>query len=209
MRQPFFFKLMLPVFMLAACAPATAKSATDQVIESPTNTAVPASLPTATLLPEPKKAQHSFTAATYKDEINGFEVDYPSDWTLVPNTQIGSRASAAQLFSPGSTAEKLLDGGTRMGITVYQWDPKNELAAYIAHRKTAWESGGSTIIAETSGDLADGRKQMSFTVQGPDKRQAFFLVTTVGASYLEIAGDGNLTLIEEIAQTIRPLNFKP
>jgi len=209
MRQPFLVKLILPVFMLAACAPAAANSATKQEIESPTNTVVPASLPTATLSPEPTRAQRSFTAATYKDETNGFEVDYPSGWTLVSSTQVGSRASAAQLFSPGSTAEKLLDGGTRMGITVYQWDPKDDLAAYVAHRKTAWESGGSAIIAETSGDLAGGRKQMSFTVRGPDKMQAFFLLTTVGENYLEIAGDGNLALIEEIAQTMRPLDSKP
>jgi hypothetical protein len=136
-------------------------------------------------------------------------LDYPSGWTLVPNKQIGSRGSTAQLFSPGSTAEKLLVDGTRIGITVYLWDPKNDLAAYAANRKTAWEGGGSTIISETSGELADGRKQMSFTVQGPDKMQAFFLLTTLGENYLAISGDGNLKLIEEIALTTRPLNFKP
>lgn len=211
MRHSFFIQFMLPVFvfLLAACAPAGANTTTDPNIQRSTLTAVPTSLPTATVQPEPTKVQHSFTTATYKDETNGFEVDYPSDWTLIPNKQIGSRASTAQLFSPGSTAEKLLDGGTRLGITVYLWDPKSDLAAYAAHRKTAWESGGSSIIAETSGNLAGGRKQMSFTVQSPDKLQAYFLFTTVGENYLEIAGDGNLALIEEIAQTLRPLNFKP
>ena len=58
------------------------------------------------------------------------------------------------------------------------------------------------------GDLAGGRKQMSFTVQGPDKLQSFFLFTTVGENYLQIAGDGELALIEEIARTMRPLNIK-
>jgi autotransporter translocation and assembly factor TamB len=211
MRHPFFTQFILPVivFLLAACAPAGANTTPAPQPQSPAQTAVPTSLPTATVLPEPTKALPSFTAATYKDETNGFEVDYPSDWTLVPNTVIGSRASTAQLFSPGTTAEKLLEGGTRLGITVYLWDPKSDLAAYAAHRKTAWESGGSTLLAEASGNLADGRQQISFTVQGPDKMQAFFLLTTVGENYLEIAGDGNLTLIEEIAHTLRPLNSKP
>ena len=182
--------------------PASTIIATSTIQAEPTGTQI------TQLTSLPTKAGLSFTAAIYKDETNAFEVDYPADWTLVPNNQIGSRASTAQLFSPGSTAEKLLDGGTRMAITVYQWDPKGDLAAYAAHRKSAWDSGGSNVISETSGELAGGRKQMSFTVQGPDKLQSFFLVTTVGENYLEIAGDGNLAVIEEIARTMRPLNFK-
>ncbi|HEX7587006.1 MAG TPA: hypothetical protein VF478_01705, partial [Anaerolineae bacterium] len=182
---------------------------TDPAIPSPTHSESPTSLGVATMQPKPTQVQRSFAATTYKDETRGFQVDYPASWTLAPKTQIGSRGAAAQPFSPGSTAEKLLPGGTRMGITVYQWDPKGDLAAYATHRATAWESGGSSIISRTSGDLVDGRKQMSFTVQGPDKMQAFFLLTTVGEQYLEIAGDGNLALIEEIAQTMRPLNAQP
>ncbi len=211
MKRMTLTKLMMLVliFILPACVPAVSQSPTDLGFVNSTKTAVPTGLPTAAIQTKPTKAPLTFAAIVYKDETNGFELDYPSDWTVVPNTQIGSRAAAAQLFSPGSTAEKLLDGGTRIGITVYQWDPKSNLAAYAAHRKTAWEGGGFSIVAETSSNLAAGRNQMSFTVQGPDKTQAFFLLTTVGENYLEIAGDGNLALIEEIAQTMRPLNFQP
>lgn len=211
MRKIIFtqFRLLVLILMLTACGPVVARNVPILATETQMPTEAPASLPTATIPPEPTQAQHSFPAAVYKDETNNFQLDYPSDWTLVPNTVIGSRASSAQLFSPGSTAEKLLDGGTRLGITVYQWDPKGDLEAYVNHRKSAWESDGHSIISESSGNLADGRKQKSFTVSGPDKAQAFFMVTTVGENYLEIAGDGNLALIEEIAQTLRALNPKP
>jgi hypothetical protein len=42
-------------------------------------------------------------------------------------------------------------------------------------------------------------------VQGPDKAQAFILLTTVGENYLKVSGEGNLTLIEEIARTLQPM----
>jgi len=215
------FMLLTIIFMLAACTPLVANRAAVPTPQIAVMTSLPTSLltatlppeptsiPTPTLVPEPTKAPYTFTPATYKDVTNGFKVDYPADWTLEPNAQVGSRGSAAQLFSPGTTAEKLLDGGTRIGITVYLWDPKGDLAAYVTHRKDAWGSDGHTIISETSGDLPDGRKQMSFTVQGPDKVQAFYMVTTIGDNYLEIAGDGNLALIAEIAHTMRSLDFMP
>ena len=47
---------------------------------------------------------------------------------------------------------------------------------------------------------------MSFVLQSPDKSQVFFLFTTLGQDYLEISGEGNLALVEEIARTMRPLN---
>ena len=215
------FILLALVLLLAACAPAAANTAVNPGGTSATPTTVPTaaiqasptavttSVPTATIQPQPKRNPYSFAFTTYKDETNGFAVDYPEDWTLVPNTQIGSRGSTAQLFSPGTTAENLLDGGTRIGITVYLWDPKGDLTAYVAHRKTAWEGSGSTILSETSGSLIDGREQVSFIVEGPDKTQAFSMLTTIGDNYLEIAGDGDLALIQEIAQSMRPVDLQP
>jgi len=87
---------------------------------------------------------------------------------------------------------------------VYNWDPINDLAAYVTQRKTAWESGASKIITEAKGDLADGRKEMHFIVESPVKLRSYFLFTTVGENYLQIAGEGDLALIDTIAHTLRP-----
>ena len=202
MKPISFLSLVLPALAIvaAACAPASAPTA-----DVPTVPVVP--LPTATL--EPTAVPLSFTPNTYKAEAAGIELDYPSDWTTTPIKEVGTRGSTGQLFSPGSTAANLAEGGSRVGITIYLWDPKNDLAAYVTHRKTAWEGGGSSIVKESSGDLLDGRKYMSFIVQAPDKQQAFFLLTGLGEKYLEISGEGNLALAEEIAHTVRPLNYKP
>ena len=190
------------VFIAAGCAPSTPQISTPQIptppvdIPSPTPTAAPTAVPL------------SFTPATYKAEADGFELDYPSGWTLIPISVIGSRGAQGQVLSPGSTPETLSAGGTRVTITIYSWDPKNDLAAFVTQRRTAWDAGGSSIVSESKGDLLDGRKQMSFIVESPEKQQAFVLFTTLGEKYLQIAGEGNLALAEEIAHTMRPVGFK-
>lgn len=227
MKRAFAVMILLSIFIFSftACSPAATSTPTGSGSDVPQETPMPVDLPTAmstsenvsaevptntaAIQPEPSRAALSFTAATYQNKTNGFELDYPADWTLIPDKVIGSRGSTSQLFSPGSSAETLLEGGTQVSVTVYQWDPRNDLSAYINHRKLAWEGSGSSIISENSGTLADGRGQVSFTVQAADDQQAFFLFTTVGENYLEISGTGDLALVKEIAQTMRPLNFKP
>lgn len=149
--------------------------------------------------------QLSFSPATYTDESAGFALDYPADWTLDPSSQIGSRGGQAVLLSPGTTLETLADGGTRLAITTYIWDPKNDLDAYVANRKTAWDASGFTITREEQWTLPDGRPAYVFVVETPDQ-PTFTLFTTVGEDYLQISGDGDQTLIGEIAHTLRPLN---
>jgi len=191
--------LFISALILAACSPAA---------PTPAVPTVPAEIPSPTPTLEPTAVPLSFVPAVYRAETEGFELDYPADWTALPIQQIGSRGSQGQLFSPDTTAESLATGGSRLGVTIYLWDPKNDLAAYVTHRKTAWDASGSSIVKESSGDLTDGRKYMSFVVQAPDNGQAFFLFTGLGEKYLEISGEGNLALVEEIARTVRPLGFK-
>ena len=214
MRLRSFLSLILPAMAVvaAACAPATPPAAIPTLLDltTPEATPIPA-IPTAAVVPaatatvQPAAPSHSFTPATYQVPSEGIELDYPSDWTTLPVETVGSRGSQGQLFSPGSSAETLADGGTRMAMTVYLWDPKNDLAAYVTQRKTAWESSGFTLAKDAGGDLTDGRKYASFIIQTPDNHQAFFLFTTLGDKYLEISGEGNLALVEEIALTVRPI----
>ena len=188
---------VLGISVLAAgCTPATitAGAAPTAIMTSPSPTvAAPAT-----------NVPLSFKPAVYRAETRGFELDYPADWTAVPIGVIGSRGSFGQVFSPGGTAEKLAAGGSRVNITVYDWDPKSDLAAYVTHRRSNWDpAGGQQVPQESAGDLADGSKYSSFVVQGSDGQQSYFLFTTLGQQYLEISGEGNLALVEEIAHTLR------
>jgi hypothetical protein len=213
------FMLVVLVLALAACAPAAAPAtqppaatqtpAASATSPAPSSPPAPTSTPAPTATAQPTIAKPSFTPATYQDKDAGFEVDYPAGWTLVPKTVIGSRGSQAQLFSPGATAEKVAPGSSRLGLTVYQWDPKKDLPAFMTHRMSAWEGSGFTVTPDVTWELADGRGVASFIVLTPDKLQTYFLLTTVGQDYLEISGEGDLALVQEIAQTLRPAAFKP
>ena len=148
---------LLILFLLAACAPST------PVVQP----ALPA-VETAPTLPPPTAAVAlPFEPATYRDEANGFELDYPSDWSLDPNSVIGTRGSQAQLFSPGTTAEMLAEGGSRLSIVVYDWEPKGDLGAYVAQRRLAWDSSGFKVMNGSMTALADGRPASDFFIEPP------------------------------------------
>ncbi len=207
-----FLSLILPAFVLAAaaCAPAVAAPVLPTLLNQPapaataqpTEPAAP-TMPQPTAASEPTAASLSFTPRVYDAGSEGYQLEYPSDWTAVPVDASNPRASQGQLFSPGSSADTLAEGGTRMAMTVYEWDPKSDLAAFVQQRVAAWQSSGFTIAKHDEGSLQNGQPYSSFVIQTPDDHQAFFLFTTLGEKYLEISGEGNLALAEEIARTVR------
>jgi hypothetical protein len=182
----------------AACAAPVPTSRPPESTSSPVPTLPPATAPVAP----------AFESLTYRDEVNGFELDYPSDWTIDSNVQSGSRGSQIQLFSPGTTAETLAEGGSRLSLTIYEWDPKHDLAAYIAQRRSAWAASGFKVMDGSVRQLVDGRPASDFFIEAPDGVLAYFLLTTNGDQYLQLAGEGNLQLLEAIGRTLRPLNYQ-
>jgi hypothetical protein len=212
MRAVFFAKYYLVTVLalgLAACAPAAEAALPLPAVQTQIITPSPTS-PLETSSPEPTKpAQLSFSAATYQDESAGYELDYPAEWAVQPRKVIGERGSQALLLSPGTTPETLAEGGSRIAMVVYLWDPKKDLTAFATQRKTAWSASGSSILSESTWELADGREAVNFVVQAPDEGKTFILLTTAGEEYLQIGGEGNLALIEEIAGTLRPLQARP
>lgn len=187
-------RILVPflLFALAAC------SSLDSA-EPPT---VPTSVPTA--VPIAEIEQRSFTPATYTDESAGITLDYPAEWTIDPSSQIGIRGGQVLLLSPGTTVDTLSDSGTYVSIVTYSWDPKNDLDAYVAQRKVVWNASGFAIIEEEQWQLTDGRPAYGFVVKTPEE-PTFTLFATAGQDYLQISGDGDLALVEEIARSLRPV----
>jgi len=188
--------------LLAACAaPATVTLPPPVETEAP---AIPTEPATAPKLPAP-----SFESQVYLNETAGFALDYPAGWTV--NEQvIGPRGSQVQFLSSPELAEAatLPEGATRVTASINQWDPNNDLAAYIATRKTAWESSGFTILAEEPLTLELGLPAVQFTVQTPDGLTTVFLVAALGDQYLTLSGEGDLELVQEIVQRLRPISIK-
>jgi len=206
--------LVLPLFMvlLAACgappAVITPAPVETEITAVPSNTEVllaPTDAPTEAV-PGMKLPAASFDSQTYIDEKFGFAFDYPNGWT-VSEPMFSERATQVQfLSSPDlANAATLPEGATRLAATVYIWDPKNDIAAYVAQRKTAWEASGFTILEEQSLTLELGLPAVQFTVQTPDGT-AVFLFAAIGDRYLELSGEGDLELVKEIVQRVRPIS---
>jgi hypothetical protein len=140
----FAFIIFVSVMLLATCsAPGTtpAPVQTDAPAlpvssPQPTNTE-PAPAPTEAA-PIPKLPAASFESQAYINETAGFALDYPAGWT-VNEVVVGDRGTQVQFLSSPEIADMatLPEGATRVNATIYQWDLKNDLAAFIANQKTA------------------------------------------------------------------------
>jgi hypothetical protein len=203
---------------LAACAaPATPTPASDGRFtpippgDSATvgsNMPVPGAVVTQAVV-EGKKPAPPFESQTYINETVGFALDYPAQWTA-KETVVGDRGSQTLLLSKPDIAdlETVPAGETRVAVTIYQWDPKNDLTAFVDSRKAGWEASGFTILDETHPTLDLGLAADRFTVQTPDGHTTVFMFAAIGDQYLSISGEGNLALVQVIMSYLRPINVK-
>lgn len=179
---------------------------------APTQTNVPATettappTPTEETVPQGKLPASSFDSQPYINEEAGFALDIPTGWTI-NEVIVGSRGTQVQFLSKPELADAALipEGESRLNATIYQWDPKNDLDAYVQQRKTAWEASGFTILDEQELTLELGLRAVLFTIQTPDT-ESVILLAALQDSYLEISGEGNLDLVKEIALRLRPIS---
>lgn len=142
---------------------------------------------------------------THTDETYGYTFDYPSSWML-DAVVFGSRAPGGyQITSwqhePGMIADALPDG-TAMNIALQLWDPKGDLAAFIAQRKSAWENSNIEVIFEEDVTLA-GEKPAKEFVTRSQEQGSYTLFTTLGENYLVVSGTGDLEAIRRVAWSLR------
>lgn len=196
-----FLLLLVFVMTLAACQPAIETT----VPPIPAATDAPTTAPTLALTQE-TTVQLSYSAIRFEDLEGKFIFDYPDTLTAEAEQVIGDRGSQQVLLSPGSTLETLAEGGSRIILARYGWDPKNELAARVTMRKTAWDASGFVLLDETSRELEDGREVVYLLMETPDKQQVLFCLTTAGERYLEISAQGNIVLVKEILSTLASIS---
>ena len=216
--KPLFFALLLTVISLTACTGVPANNTLEPAVTDlpatipvSTETAAPL-IPTDTVaaptesVPNAKLPASSFESQPYINETAGFALDIPVGWT-VNEMVIGSRGSQVQFLSSPELAEAPVvpAGATRLNAMIYQWDPKNDLAAFVANQKTAWEASGITILEEEQLTLELGMPAVRFHVQTPDA-DLIFLVAAVRDQYLVLSGEGDLALVDEIVQRLRPIS---
>ena len=202
------FIVFVSVMLLATCSAPNAipvQVKTD-VPSLPSNTE--SALAPTEAAPNPKLPAASFESQPYINEEAGFALDYPAGWT-VNEVVVGPRGTQVQFLSSPELAEMaaLPEGATRVNATIYQWDPKNDLAAFVANQKNAREASGFTIVEEEQLVLELGLPAVRFTVQTPEAN-VVFLVTALEDRYLVLSGEGNLDLVNEIIQRLRPISVQ-
>jgi len=203
--------LFVLVLSLTACAaPAATPPLTPEATSAPVDIDMPVpgvAVTEVVVEPQGKLPAPSFESQTYINAVVGFAIDYPAQWT-VQETVVGERGSQALLLSTPEIADLqiLPEGATRVAVVVNQWDPKNDLAAFVDVRKTAWESSGFTILDEEPLTLDLGLAAVRFTVQTADGVTILFQFAAVGDQYLSISGEGDLALVEEIMNYLRPVS---
>jgi hypothetical protein len=186
--------------------PIPTSTATSTPTEFPaTETAIPPT-PTETAAPQGKLPAPPFDAQPYINEGAGFALDIPVAWTI-KETVVGPRGTQILFVSKPELAEAptIPAGETRISATIYQWDPKNDLAAYVDHWKGAWDASGFKILDEQSLTLELGLPAEQFTLQTPDA-QTVILITALKDQYLVISGEGDLELAKQIMQRLRPVS---
>ena len=204
------FALLVMVTLLSACA--APENPTLEPVKTagpvlPSDTASAPAMPSDTAAaPDPKLPAAPFEAQTYVSETFGFALDYPAGWT-VNEMLVGDRGTQIQFLSSPELAEAPVvpEGATRVNVTIYRWEPKNDLAAFIANQKTAWENSGITILDEEPLILEQGLPAVRFHVQTPDA-DVIFLMAALGDQYLVMSGEGDLELVRQIVERLRPIN---
>lgn len=210
MKRTTFIVFVL-VLWLATCN-APEPNMLEPIEAAPTQTSAPATetptppTPTEETVPQGKLPASSFDSQPYINEEAGFALDIPTGWT-VNEVVVGSRGTQVQFLSKPELADAaaIPEGETRVNATIYQWDPKDDLAAYVAQRKTAWEASGFTILEEQQLTLELGLPAVLFTVQTPET-PTVFLLAALQDRYLEISGEGDLELVKQIALRVRPIS---
>lgn len=196
---------LILLLMLSACgAPATEAVVLPEIVDS--GMPVPESTATeAVVEPDLKIPGSSFESQLYFNETVGFALDYPVGWTA-QETLAGERGTQVTFASSSDLvgAAEVPVGASRVNLTIYDWDPKNDLTAYVDKTKTAWQASGFEIMEEQPLTLDLGLPAVQFTVRTPDLPTPF-LIAAVGDKYLVLSGEGDLALVYEIMIRLRPI----
>lgn len=194
-RLTFLIGIMAISAMLSACNQVVEVPATPEVMTITETPLITEPAPVETI--EPEKFP-----AVYLDSAAGIQIFFPGDWSISPDQVLGERGSQTALLSPGSSLETLAEGGSRVVLVTYIWDPKNDLDAFVYQRKIAWEASGFSILKKETRDLGSDRRLVIFDIETAEMAKVLFAFTNSGENYLQISGDGDLDLCREILYSI-------
>lgn len=172
-------------------------------------TALPTNLPAAdeTAMPQVNLGE----TKTYRDEIAGFEFDYPATWSMTPVADEAKKSSviySATFFSwkpTGGSSEGIPAGGTKIDVGVIKNNAASPEEA-LALRKQEMANGDleQTVLSEQAWTLPSGLKAARLQVKSRFGESAE-VVTAINGRTILFGGVGDYALIDAVARTLRPI----
>lgn len=142
----------------------------------------------------------------YHNEEMGFAFAYPEDW-VVAYQEGQSRGTYIQFthsdYEPDPESSGLAPEEILMQVTVLNWDPEQDLDAFLDVRRQAWDSSGAEVISEATWSWGDGIPAVTVIVKGIDGAQSLFVFTYVRDRYVVFSGTDHFSLVESTARTLR------
>lgn len=199
--RKFFGLLLLLGLLFVSCAveldlesEGGAPSVSVPLTAVPTPTLLPSTtLPTPSVVSGNKKALE----ATYTHPDSLFSFDYPAEWQMGRQEE-QSRGGFFQLIGPDGDLDDI-----RMQVTVLNWDPKQDLKAFLDVRRTAWDNSGIEIRVEEEWTWAEEIPGKTFLLEGADGSVSQVHFTYLGDRYLEFSTTSEYENLERILETLR------
>lgn len=196
--------LLALLFILAACSmPAAAPTAT-QVVAAAATTEPPTATPEAEV-PLP------FEASVYRDDENGFELDYPADWNQIGG-EAQSRGYYRQIVSweqESSNFDQIPEDGSLLQISVNLWDPVNDLDARVEMRRSNFAGSGNIILEDELITLPSGVSGVRILMQTTAGEQSLVFLATLNDLYLELSGSGDIVTLDAAMRSLRIDGINP
>jgi LysM repeat protein len=157
-------------------------------------------------------AAPSWVAATYRDEVGGWEIDYPDGWVLtdvdaqIKRNSLGYSVTLTSWQPQEPGTQGIPEGGSKLDISVNR-DGAESVEAAVEARRAEVSAGdaGSEIVFEEPWDLASGLSGVHWTIQTMNGETVHEFVAAINGNRLAVSGYGDELIFEQIVSTLRPL----
>ncbi len=149
--------------------------------------------------------------AIYRDEIGGFEIDYPATWSVVDVARDIKQQSQSYSITFTSWAPQepggqgIPEGGSKVDVSVTKGGAASPEAAAESRRRELAAEGASQITFEEPWDLPGGLAATHWTLQPSNGPAIEEVVTAINGNRILVSGMGDSTSFQQIASTLRPL----
>lgn len=175
--------------------------------DAPTATSFPTATPEPpTLTPISTTEEPALQLSkSYEDAGLGFVFNYPGNWAVAyqENQSRGGYFQFTRVdFQPDPNAGGLPEKEILMQVSLLNWEPKGDLAAYLEMRRGAWDSSGVEILSEEYWHWNEDVPAVTLTLRAIGGNESVVVLITVGDRYLSLSAGGNFQVVKAIARSL-------